>query len=264
MEIKHYLKFLKVSVFIVIAVTTQAQEWQLLQTIQLNTAPVALTTDFQGNLYLGFADGGLSKYNPDGKLLENFSLSNNSAITLIDVQNNLKPFLFYFDNQQITILDRFSSIPKDYLLSDFNTEIGMMACPSPDSDFWIIENNPQRLKKVNPLRKTTVLEVQVSIGNSVSKMQAYQNILAIGSSNRLYIFDQFGGLLHSLKFDELSNFQIINGILYAYAGSEIYEINPFKGKIYSTMKKPANTGIMLKSKDGFLSIQNKQITYYKQ
>lgn len=239
------------------------QSWQKIRTIELGSTPTSSTTDYQGNLFTGFASGRLTKYDPNGKILENFSLSNNSSITLIDVQNNLRPYLFYFDNQQITILDRFSSVPKVYQLSDFNLEIGLMTCPAPDGDFWIVENNPQRLKKVNPLRKVTVLEIQVSIEDSIGRMQAYQNILAISGKKNVFLFDQFGGLLHTLKFDDLTNYQIINDVLYVFTDTEIHKVDPFKGIINSTVQKPANTGIMLKSRDGFLAVNGKYVTYYK-
>lgn len=261
MEIMRYLKFLKASL-ILISFVSHGQEWQQTATVKLNDAPTYYTTDFQGNLYLGFADGRLSKFDSNGTFLENFSLSNNSSITLIDVQNNLKPFIFYFDNQQITVLDRFSSIPKNYLIGDFGLEIGMMTCPAPDGDFWIIENNPQRLKKVNLLRKITVLEVQVSIGDPINRMQAYQNILVISNDKGLHIFDQFGGLLHSIPIDRLLNFQIIRDNLFAFTDDEILEINPFKGVILSTIPLPSVTGTTLKSKDGFLTVENNKVTFY--
>lgn len=238
------------------------QGWQEISSTKLEDIPVSYATDFQGNLYLGFSDGRLTRYGPDGKLLENFSLSNNSAITLIDVQNNLRPFLFYFDNQQITILDRFSSVPKEYQLLDFNLEIGMMTCPAPDGDFWVVENNPQRLKKINPLRKVTVLEVQISLGDTIKWMQAFQNILVVGNENGLHILDQFGGLINTMNIEKLKNFQITGGKLYCFTESKIYEIDPFNGDILSTTEKPEIGMIMLKSLAGFLAINKKRIVYY--
>lgn len=263
MERKLNLRYLKTSLLLFIAIAGFGQEWKEVKSIRLGGEPTSYAIDFQGNLYLGFADGRLTKYDADGAILENYALSNKSAISLIDVQNNLKPFLFYFDNQQITILDRFSSIPKNYILSDLGLEIGMLACPAPDGDFWIAENNPQRLKKINPLRKITVLEVQIPLGDSINQMQAYQNILAIGEQKKLYILDQFGGLLHTLTFDRLFNFQIQKGVIYAYTDSAIHEIDPFKGKVISSVNKPENTGPMLKSKDGFFSLLNKELVYYR-
>lgn len=262
METKRYLKHLKVSL-ILLPCWVHSQDWEKVNEITLNQIPTAYAADYQGNLYLGFADGKLTKYDAKGSILENFALSNNSSISLIDVQNNLRPFLFYFDNQQITILDRFSSVPKNYLLSDLGLEIGMMTCPSPDGDFWILENNPQRLKKVDPLRKATVLEAQLILGDSIKQMQAYQNLLIISSQNRLHILDQFGGIVHSLKFDNLINFQLIKEQLYVFTDEKIIEIDPYKGIIKDSVAKPSKSSPLLKSKDLFLSIENRCITYYR-
>lgn len=254
---------MKANILAILSIVSYAQNWQEIHSIELKDKPSTSSMDFQGNLYLGFDDGTLSKYDPSGGFLENFSLSNNSSISLIDVQNNLRPFLFYFDIQQITILDRFSSIPKNYLLQDLGLDIGMMACPSPDGDFWTLENNPQRLKKVDPLNQIHVLEVQISIGDSIQRMQAYQNILVISDENGLNIFDQFGGLIQTLKVENFINFHIESNRLYAFTRTKILTIDPFKGTVLETIDKPINTKEMLKSKSGFLSISNKMLIYYK-
>ncbi|WP_424963365.1 hypothetical protein [Ekhidna sp.] len=225
--------------------------------------PTSYSVDYLGDFYLGFSDGGLIKYNSEGDLLENFSLSNASSITLIDVQNNLKPFLFYFDNQQITILDRFSTVPKNYPLSDLGIQLGMMACPAPDGDFWIAENNPQRLKKINPTRKNLILEVQVSIGDSIQRMQAYQNILFVAHRNGLHTFDQFGGILYSIVLDNLLTMQLIQGKLFLFSSDKILQINPVSGQLINDRKTPTSSldGI-LKIGDRFLIINERTLTFY--
>ena len=132
------------------------------------------------------------KFNAEGVQISNYSLPNQSAITLIEAQNSLKTFLFYFDNQQIITLDRFNTIPKIYDLSDYEVNLGLSACPSPDENFWVIENNPMRIKKIDPLRKTTILEVQTNLGDSIRFMRAYKNLLIVLSEQALHVFDQFG------------------------------------------------------------------------
>lgn len=257
-------RLLKVSVLFLLSFAVEAQEWQQVKSLPLKKNVTAYAVDIKGDFYLGFNDGGLNKYDSNGNFLESFSLSNTSSITLIDVQNNLKPFLFYYDIQQITILDRFSSVPKNYSLSDYSLEIAMMACPAPNGDFWVIENNPQRLKRVDPLRKAMILELQILLGDSIHRMQAYQNILVIGNESGILVFDQFGGLMKKLPLDGSNSFQIANGLLYAFTNSEIHEIDLFKAEVISTIKKPANAGLMFKSKDAFLSIEKRGIIFYKQ
>ncbi|MEO9485848.1 MAG: hypothetical protein ABJG47_20490 [Ekhidna sp.] len=257
------LRFLKISLLIALSFTLEGQQLEETNSISLKQPPSSYSIDFQGNLYVGFDDGRLSKYDAHGRFLENFSLSNNSSITLIDVQNNLRAFLFYFDIQQVTILDRFSSVPKNYPLSDFSLEISMMACPSPDGDFWIIENNPQRLKKINPLRKATVLEAQISIGNTIRRMQAYQNILVIGDESGLHLFDSFGGIVQTIPIENLIDFHIAGGQLYAFTANQILEINPFKGVVNATIDQPKESKMLLKSRNGFVSVLNKKLTFYE-
>lgn len=240
-----------------------AQEWTELKSISLQKTPISYSADIQGNFFISFSDGSLEKRNSGGKLLENFSLSNNSPISLIDVQNNLRPFLFYFDIQRITILDRFSSVPKTYHLSDFGVQIGMMACPAPDGDIWVLENNPQRLKKINPLRKSVVLEVQISIGDNIRKVQAYQNFLFIADEEGLHFFDQFGGALKTLEIKGLTGFQIITSKLYAYTSSHMYTINMDYGDHEDILELPKQADGVLRLNDQFLLIREKQITYFK-
>ncbi len=214
--------------------------------MKLKATPTAYATDFQNNFYLGFPDGSFIKYDSEAKHQENFSLPNKSAISLIDVQNNLKPFLFYFDIQQITLLDRFSTVPKQYALSEFGIQIAMMACPASDGDFWMIESNPQRLKKINPLRKNTLLEVPLLLGDSIRKMQAYQNLLLICDENSINAFDQFGSFVYKVDQKGLTNFQLVQGHLFAYTETKQLQIELFSGRVISSDELPSKSKGTLK------------------
>ncbi|NQZ74782.1 MAG: hypothetical protein HRT61_01515 [Ekhidna sp.] len=196
---------------------------------QLQKTVAAYSVDNNDNFYLGFTDGSLTKYDEVGNLLENYALPNKSSITLIDVQNTLRPFLFYFDNQQVVILDRFSSVPKIYHLRDLNIQFGMLACPAPDGDLWIIENNPQRLKKINPQRMVLVLELQMNLGDSLTKMQAYQNLLLISNRKQLIALDQFGGELYRISLPGINSFQIRNQELLVTTERELITLDLLSG-----------------------------------
>lgn len=264
MEKRPHLKLLKASLLFFLALNTSAQEWDLTATKNINQQPVSQAVDFQGNIYLGFADGRLSKYGPDGEFLQNFSLSNNSAISLIDAQNNLKPFLFYFDNQTITILDRFSTIPKIYHLADFGVEFGMMACPAPDGDIWVIENNPQRLNKVNLLRKSTVIEAQISLGNTIRMMQAYQNFLFVGDEKGIHFFDQFGGFVRSIEIEDLLNFHIKDGNLVVFTRKEMLSFSLSKSTVQNKINLPdLPFQAAFKMEEGYLFVENKRLSFFK-
>ncbi|SNT02504.1 hypothetical protein SAMN05421640_2055 [Ekhidna lutea] len=261
---KLLLKYLRISLVILVPQLAHTQAWEKTSAIAIKQIPTAFAMDSRSNIFLGFADGSLSRHNSTGKLLENFSMPNSSAITLIDVQNSLKPFLFYYDNQQVAILDRFSAIPKIYSISDFEVSFAMMACPAPDGDIWIIENNPQRLKKINPRRKNTVLEVQISIGDSTRQMLAYQNFLIIGDEKGVHFFDQFGGHIQSISLIGLRNFYVEKGDLNVYAQNTLFSVN-IGGLTLGEQKKVPNAealGILMIN-DTLISIENKKLTFYQ-
>lgn len=255
---------MKASLLFLLTLNVGAQEWKLVNTRSLNHQPTSQAVDIQGNIYLGFADGRLSKYGSDGEFLQNFSLSNNSAISLIDAQNNLKPFLFYFDNQSILILDRFSTVPKSYRLGDFSVEFGMMVCPAPDGDIWVIENNPQRLKKINLLRKSTVIEVQILLGDSIQMMLAYQNFLFVSDEKGIHLFDQFGGFVRSIEIDGLVNFHINDGDLIVFSQKEMLIYNLSESIIYNRVNLPdIPFQAAFKRNEDYLFVENKKLSFFK-
>ncbi|WP_420316429.1 hypothetical protein [Ekhidna sp.] len=255
------MKFLKISL-VFIPSLIQAQSWEKTGELKINKSASYYTADIQGNFYLGFKDGGLVKYNSEGELLENFALSNSSSITLIDVQNNLKPFIFYFDNQQITILDRFSSVPKNYYLQDYSVQLGMIACPAPDGDIWVIENNPQRLIKISTLRKSVVLEVQLDLGDSINKIQAYQNLLIVGHNQGIHVLDQYGGRVYSKQISDMRYFQLINDQLLAFTQGGILQFDPISGRDIGKISLKGNPDGVLKLKEKFLYINDRKLSFY--
>ena len=205
-------------------------QWHLSNTIELPKTLAVFATDSQHNLYVGFQDGSLVKYDASGKEVLNFALSNQSPITLVDPQFQLKTFLFYFDNQLITILDRFKGVPKNYPINEFTNGIVSMACPAPDGSFWMVENNPVLLKKINPNSKQVILETQPDLGSEIRCMRTHQNILLVLSESHLHIFDQFGGLL--TRFEVVSHhFSIDEDVVRLVNGNKIMDIDPFKGRI---------------------------------
>lgn len=238
-------------------------QWRLLKEIELSRKPIAYASDSQGSIYLGFQDGSLVKYDSLGRELLNYSLSNQSPISLIEPQFQLRTFLFYFDNQVITVLDRFNTVPKNYPVRDFTNEIVSLACPSPDGNIWMVENNPLTLKRIDPLRKNLILETQPPIGSEIRFMKAYQNILLILDQNSLHILDQFGSIL--FRIDVRSEyFTIENDKVYLLSNHQILEIDPFKGEILSRIGSPVkDSDLLLKSDRRHIYIKGKNLLLYQ-
>jgi len=232
--------------------------------IKLKRTPTAYAADFQGNFFLGFADGTLSKYSNDGELIENYSLPNASSVTLIDAQNNLKPFLFYFDNQEIKILDRFATVPKIYPLAEFGIQIGLMTCPAPDGDIWVVENNPQRLKKISPNRKATLLEIQPILGDSISRMIAYQNLVFIGHEKGIHAFDQFGGEIYLFELSNVKSFQLVGSELIVYTSTEMFRLEAATGAVTKQTSLPMSIEGAFRLKQLHVFIEDRELSFYEE
>ena len=172
--------------------------------IKLDAKPTAVSIDTESNIYLGFENGDLRKFSSDGIEKESFSLPNRSPISLIEARDNRKIFLFYYDAQEVLLLDRFNSIPTRYPVSELGAYLVIGACNAPDGSIWVLENNPQRLKKIDPLRKIVIHEVQTNLSDSIHFMRVHQNLLFIVDENGINTYDQFGNFIGTKEIEGAS------------------------------------------------------------
>jgi len=226
--------------------------------------PTTFSIDSENNAYLGFENGGLQKFSSKGSETIAFSLPNQSSITQIEAQNNRKIFLFYRDIQQIILLDRFSTIPRKYDLLDFGINYAESACINPDGTFWIAENNPRTMKKVDLLRNLVVHEVQLELGDSITMMRTTRNLLLVTSENGLHILDQFGNLNGTIMLDGITYLQSTNNEVLVTCTSGLVRIDPFKIEIIEEidLEEFTNSKAIMKSGSGFFVIDDQGITLY--
>ncbi len=206
--------------------------------IVLKQQPSAYSSDSESNIYLGFDNGTLRKLDSNGVELQTHSLPNQSSITLIEAQNNRRIFIFYRDIQQVTILDRFSTVPKQYRLIEFDIYLANMACPAQDGSIWIVENNPPVLKKIDLLRKSTIHEAQPDIGDSIRFMRSYQNLLFIADETGLKTLDQFGNLINTYDMSGLTYIQPWKGQLYTLSNDKLLTVDPYTSLVLKEVELP--------------------------
>ncbi len=239
-------------------------QWKKVREVSLDQYPSSFACDGNGNLYIGYNDGNLIKYNTEGEELINYALPNLSSISLIEPQFQLKTFLFYYDIQQITLLDRFNSVPKNYFIRDFNVGFASMACPSADGTFWLIENNPTLLRRFKPNKKTIIQETQPKLGEEIRLMRSLQNILLIVDEKGLHIFDQFGTILFFYESSDIYHIGISDNYIYFSAKDHLIKMDPFSGEIIRTFQSPVKeTRGVIYTKDTYLILSDKKIHYYQ-
>lgn len=238
------------------------QEWIETQKVELSSSPISFSVDTEDNIYLGFENGSLVKFSSDGEELSRFSLPNQSSLTLVEAQNNRKVFFFQKDIQQITILDRFSTQPKQYGLSDFGIDFGSSVCPSPDGLIWVAENNPPRLKKIDMLRKIVVHEVQHNLGDSILFMKTIQNLLFIVDENGLQILDQYGNLLSSINCS-ISYIQYSKNEIIATHSEGFVRIDPYGSKVIGDIRLSAREiKSVIKLTNKYAVVRSNTLSFY--
>ena len=246
-----------------VAIGVNAQ-WSKIGEFELDQGPATIAGDFNGHLYVGYNDGSLVKLNTEGKELINYSLPNFSSISLIEPQFQLKTFLYYYDIQQITILDRFNAVPKTYAIRDFDLGIVNMSCPAPDGTFWFVENNPTFLKRIEPNQRTLILEAQPELGMDIRMMRSFQNILMIVDERGLHILDQFGSNLHYYEGDDIQYISLSENSIYFESADKVIKMNPFSGEVISEIACPIKQVKTMVYADGkFLFLINNKILSYR-
>ena len=133
-----------------------------------------------------------------------------------------------------------------------------------DGSFWMVENNPLILKRIDPNRKNVIVEVQPELGTDIRYMKAYQNILLIADEKALFIFDQFGTLLFKLDGIKTTSLSIENDEVLLLSKSEVIKIDPFKGEILSKKETPLE-GVsgMIYTGSSYVFIQDKKLFFYR-
>ena len=242
---------------------TSAQQWEKLSTIDLVDIPTAYSVDITGDIYVGFENGNVRQYDHEGNEIINYALPNQSSVSLVEAQNRLKLFVFNFDNQTFTLLDRFSSIPKNYRLAEVGVSLTLMMCPSPDGQYWVIETNPQRLKKIDANQKTVLLEMQTDFSDTITFMRCFRNLLLISDSKGLHVFDQFGSKLYSLSIPFISYFYVKNDLLVCTAKNKLIYIDPFKSKVVKEMDIPSGLQAVIESRNLFAFFEEATMHFYR-
>jgi hypothetical protein len=168
----------------------------------------------QKKLYLIDQNANLRSYDSQGEVLEIFSPQRRIIPSLLNVQNNIRPFLFYQEAQEYAFLNRFLTEIETYNIGG-QGQIGnvQMAVPAQDNGLWLIDESDFSLKKYFPQNQTLTVNtplapVLAEMSLEVVQMEEYQNRLFVGlKSGRTLIFDNLGNYLRSIQAQSFSFFQ---------------------------------------------------------
>ncbi len=244
---------------------THGQTWELVKSISLTDATTSQSIDNQGAIYIGTESGNVIKYDQSGEIIETYSEFGKFPVTIIEAWNRFKPFIFYERPQQFYFIDRFSTSPVMYELSDFYSGLATLCAPGLDNSLWVLSTNFSELKKfdIQTRRLISVNPLRINL-NSVTYLRSHKNTLILcDPKSGLYYFDQFGNQLSHNPEIKISTFQVSQNNLLFLQNDSIKTIELQFRSFEEKIKAPEQGFInVLKFGNRYVFIRNNELRYY--
>jgi hypothetical protein len=165
--------------------------------------------DNAGRLYIVTPFGDLIRQDLEGSeppLI--YSPVKKARISLVDVSNSLRTFLFYEDLQEYVLLDRFLTETSRYSLVEITSYAGI-AAPALNNQLWIVDMVDFSIKKVDTQFNQVLIRIPLPQVLSPEKsdftfLREYQNLLFLTDANSgIYVFDNMGNFLRQINITGL-------------------------------------------------------------
>ena len=217
-----------------------------------------------GNIYC-VNKNEIIKVNPKGSILYRYSNMTYGTITELDVNNSLRPLVFYKEQSKIVVLDNTLSTQDNFInlakLNLYNTKT--IANSNLDNGVWLYDLDFKQIVKVNT--KLEVIQESGNLAVLLSKENLQPNCL-IEKNGRLYmstkddgvlIFDLYCSYLQSLNIQDANDLQINEEFIITYNENSLFTYNSISHeethinfpKKYLHVKKYKNSFIAL-NEDG--------------
>lgn len=202
--------------------------------------------DFQIDHY-GFSylikDDNLFKRNINGEELYSYSNKLLGDISQLDITNPLRPLLLYKDQGVIVVLDNTLSQQKEIISLN---EIGLyqakcIANSNFDNGIWLYDIDVNEIIKIDGHSKITYnsgnLSVIINEMNSpvFSLFEKNKKLYAL-TKNTIFILDQFGSLIKTIKVSCSNGFIVDESNIICYDGQYIKIVNSLDFKV-DTLRK---------------------------
>ena len=217
--------------FVLFVSTSIAQvEFKLVN--ELPTSATDFTTDNLNNIYL-IENNEIVKLNFKGDTLFTYSNKILGNINCLDVNNTLRPLLFFKQSAQIVVTDNTLSAQQlSYKLEELDLyQTQLVATSLVDNGIWIYDQELFQLIKVN-----TVFERIYQSGNLAQILQKENlsptqliehngNVLLTSPSHGVLVFDIYGSYLKTVPITNIERLQVFNGNLYYQKEGKYYTYN---------------------------------------
>lgn len=188
------------------------------------------TTDRFGNFYT-IRKMEIKKFNDQGVFYRSYNFNDLGYLNYMDATNPLKLMLFKADFNTIRIIDNRMNVQGELQLT-YNPDLGLpkLACVTDDGNYWIYDQQNQRLVKVNQLVETLI------IGNSFNQfieiplnpklLIAAENWLVMrNQDSTFFVFDRFGNYYRNMVIAGIKNIQVRGHLIQYFKQGKLFIID---------------------------------------
>ncbi len=225
-----------------------------------------MNIDGMNNIYVITSDNHLKKLNEQGDSISVFNdIIKYGPPTFLDVNNPLKPLVYYKNYSIIVVLDQFLQFSNSMNLRNKNISNVRIIAGAYDNNIWIFDEQDSKIKKLDNnlqlLNESNDLRILTGKSPSPNQLFDYNKQLYLyDKKNGFYIFDYYGGYKNNLPFLNWENTAITNNTLYGFTKNILhtYDLQSFHLKdiqlpdffIESKSIKAINGKLYLLKKDG--------------
>ena len=188
--------------------------------------PVQVSADRYGNIFIADKNGTISKYKNNGDSITAYSPAIRANITLLESWATLETAVFYQENQELVIFDRFLTFKQSIKIDDNMAGFARLATLSADGNIWIFDEVDFSLKKYHLRNKTTILHTYCDLlfqkkeYNLLFIKELNNLVYLVDKNNGVFLFDNFGNYKKNIYIADAKSIFIANDYIYALQNNQ--------------------------------------------
>ncbi|MEO0310885.1 MAG: hypothetical protein RIQ89_542 [Bacteroidota bacterium] len=224
-------RFIRIIFFLIVFLESdtsgQDSKWTL-----LFSAPIKadlMNVDNMGNIYL-ISGSIVTKYDHNGRLIITYRDARAGIISMIDLNDPLKPLVFFPDFQLIQKLDNQLAYQSGINLRTSAIFQASLVCQSNIQNYWIYDLGDDQLKRIDD---RAVVNASSGYLTQILGYKLQPNYM-VEFEERLYVndpqhgilvFDRFGSYYKTIPIKGLYDFQLVQQELIYVKNDEVHSFN---------------------------------------
>lgn len=224
---KLHFATLIISLFLLLPVSSIAQEYTLIKTIKAKEAK--MLTDAFGNLYI-IEDFRLTMYTINGEKVGVFEDYKSGKISYVDVINPMKILVYFQDFMIAKVLDKKLSEIASLSLNDLNYYAVDVIANANDGDFWLFDKTDFKFKKITNrgemVYESERFNVLLNEDYNPKQILDYERHLYLNDPEvGVLLFDRFGVYQKTIPLKGAETIQVIWGRILYFKDNELHSYN---------------------------------------